>query len=62
MQSTHNDHEAPGPPATQDELTDELIHQARVAGPTMRKAMWILAGLAALGVIAADYHDVGRHR
>ena len=53
MQSTHNDHEAPGPPATQDELTEELIHQARVAGPTMRKAMWILAGLAALGIIAA---------
>ena len=53
MQSTHNDHEAPGPPATQDELTEELIHKARVAGPTMRKAMWILAGLAALGIIAA---------
>ena len=53
MQSTHNDHEAPGPPATQEELTEELIHQARVAGPTMRKAMWVLAGLSALGIIAA---------
>ncbi len=49
----HSSHEAPGAPATQDELTEELIHQARRTGPTMRRAMWALAALASLGVIAA---------
>ncbi len=53
MQNTHNGHEAPGPPATQDELTQELIHDARETGPRMRRAMWILAAITTLGVAAA---------
>ena len=53
MQATHNGHEAPGPPATQDELTQELIHDARETGPRMVRAMWILAAVATLGVVAA---------
>ncbi len=53
MQNSHNGHEAPGPPATQDELTQELIHDARETGPRMRRALWILAVVATLGVVAA---------
>lgn len=53
MQDNQNGHEAPGPPATQDELTQELIHDARETGPRMRRALWILAVVATLGVMAA---------
>ncbi len=53
MQNSHNGHEAPGPPATQDELTQELIHDARATGPRMSRALWILALLTALGGAAA---------
>lgn len=53
MQTSHAGHEAPGPPATQDELTQELIHDARETGPRMRRALWILAAVATLGVVAA---------
>ena len=53
MTSTHNGHEAPGAPATQEELTQELIHDARETGPRMRRALWILALLTALGATAA---------
>ncbi len=53
MQTSQTGHEALGPPATQDELTEELINQARQTGPMLRRAMWVLAGLATLGVIAA---------
>lgn len=53
MANSHNGHEAPGPPATQEELTQELIHDARETGPRMRRALWILAAIATLGVVAA---------
>ena len=53
MTSTHNGHEAPGAPATQEELTQELIHDARETSPRMRRALWILALLTALGATAA---------
>ena len=53
MHNGHTEHEAPGPPATQEELTQELIHDARETGPTLRRAMWILAVIATLGVVAA---------
>ena len=53
MQNSHNGQEAPGPPATQEELTQELIHDARETGPRMGRALWILAAIATLGVVAA---------
>ena len=53
MAATQSGHEAAGPPATQDELTQELIHEARETGPRMRRAIWILAIIATVGIAAA---------
>ena len=59
MENTHNGQEVPSAPATQEELTEELIHQARQTGATMRNAMLGLALLSVLGVVAAIWMWLG---
>ena len=49
MQNGQN--EIPSAPATQEELTEELLHQARQTGPRLKTLIIVLGALALLGFV-----------
>ena len=46
-----NGHRAPLPPATPEELNEDLIHEARRVGPRMRTLLIIFGSLFVFGLI-----------
>jgi hypothetical protein len=52
-------HTAPVPPATPEELNDELIHEARRVGPRMRTLIIVLGMLSVLAFVGAGMRLVG---
>ena len=54
-----NGHAAVGPPATPEELTEEVLHQSRQTGPRMRNAMIALGVLSLLGLVGIVMRFMG---
>ena len=57
MQNTdENEAVIPGPPATQEDLTQELLHDSLQTGSRMRKALLISGMLSILGFVGLFMH------